>query len=85
MAQRRREGMLLALASKNNEEDVVETFAAHPEFPLQLSDFTARRINWDAKGPNLASLALELEVGLDTFHPGRRQSQGMQRNAGWSA
>jgi len=67
MAQRRREGMLLALASKNNEEDVVETFAAHPEFPLQLSDFTARRINWDAKGPNLASLALELEVGLDTF------------------
>lgn len=67
MAERRREGMLLTLASKNNEEDVVETFAAHPEFPLQLADFAARRINWDAKGPNLASLAAELEVGLDTF------------------
>src|SRR6185369_11796538 len=31
MAARRREGMLLALASKNNHDDVVETFVAHPE------------------------------------------------------
>src|SRR4029077_20886075 len=30
MAARRAEGMLLALCSKNNEEDVAETFRAHP-------------------------------------------------------
>jgi FkbH-like protein len=67
MAERRREGMLLALCSKNNEEDVTATFRAHPEMPLALSDFVARRVNWDSKAGNLASLAEELELGLDTF------------------
>jgi FkbH-like protein len=67
MAERRRSGMLLALCSKNNEEDVTETFQAHPEMPLGLEDFVARRINWDSKSANLASLAGELELGLDSF------------------
>ena len=67
MAERRRAGMLLALCSKNNEEDVAETFQAHPEMPLRLEDFVSRRINWDAKSANLASLADELELGLDSF------------------
>jgi FkbH-like protein len=67
MAARRREGMLLAMCSKNNEEDVLETFRAHPEMPLRLEDFTANRINWESKGSNLASLAAHLELGLDSF------------------
>ena len=67
MAGRGRAGMLLALCSKNNEEDVVETFAAHPEMPLRLADFAARRVNWESKSVNLVSLAEELEVGLDSF------------------
>ena len=60
-------GMLLAIASKNNFNDVVETFNAHPEFPLRLEHFTAWRIDWNPKPVNLASLAAELNVGLDTF------------------
>jgi len=67
MADRRREGMLLALCSKNNEEDVVETFRAHPEMPLQMEDFAARRINWDSKGANLGALAADLGLGIDGF------------------
>jgi FkbH-like protein len=67
MAGRRRSGMLLALCSKNNEEDVVETFRAHPEMPLRLEDFAARRINWETKGAGLAWLAAELDLGLDSF------------------
>jgi FkbH-like protein len=67
MAERRRSGMLLALASKNNEEDVAETFRAHPEMPLRLEDFVARRVNWEPKSTNLASIAEELGVNLDTF------------------
>jgi FkbH-like protein len=67
MAARRGEGMLLALCSKNNEEDVIETFRAHPEMPLRFEDFAARRINWDSKATNLTALADELELGLDTF------------------
>jgi FkbH-like protein len=67
MAARREEGMLLALCSKNNEEDVIETFRAHPGMPLRLEDFAARRINWERKDANLAALAAELELGLDSF------------------
>jgi FkbH-like protein len=67
MAARRGEGLLLALCSKNNEEDVLETFRAHPEMPLQLKDFAARRLNWDSKAANLAALAAELDLGLDSF------------------
>jgi FkbH-like protein len=67
MAERRRAGMLLVLASKNNEEDVTETFRAHPEMPLRLEDFVARRVNWDAKSANLASIAEELGLNLDSF------------------
>ena len=66
MAERRRDGMLLALCSKNNEEDVAETFRAHPAMPLAWTDFAARRIDWESKGVNLAAIAAELEVGLDT-------------------
>jgi FkbH-like protein len=67
MAERRRAGMLLALASKNNEEDVAETFRAHPEMPLRLEDFVARRVNWEPKSANLASIAEELGLNLDSF------------------
>jgi FkbH-like protein len=67
MAGRRQAGMLLALCSKNNEEDVEETFAAHPEMPLRLSDFALRRVNWEPKSANLNALAEDLELGLDSF------------------
>ncbi len=67
MAERRREGLLLTLASKNNEEDVFETFRAHPEMPLRLEDFAAWRINWGSKASNLLSLASELDLGIDSF------------------
>jgi len=67
MAERRRNGMLLTLCSKNNPEDVAATFRAHPEFPLAPADFVAQRVNWDDKATNLAVLADELDIGLDTF------------------
>lgn len=65
-ALRQREaGLLLTLVSKNNDPDVVETFAAHPEFPMQLPHITARRINWQPKPEGLRELARELSLGLD--------------------
>ena len=67
MAERRRDGLLLAICSKNNEEDVAATFRAHPDMPLAPGDFVAQRVNWDPKPGNLASLAEELDLGLDTF------------------
>ncbi len=67
-AVRQREaGMLLALVSKNNAGDVIETFVAHPEFPLRLEAITAQRVDWRPKAEGLASLAKELSLGLDSF------------------
>jgi len=66
MAARHAEGMLLALCSKNNEEDVAETFRAHPHMPLAWGGLVSRRINWASKGTNLASIADELDLALDS-------------------
>ena len=67
-AVRQREaGMLLALSSKNNLEDAQESFACHPEFPLQWSDITAHRIDWNPKPDGLKSIAAELSLSLDSF------------------
>lgn len=67
MVAQQQAGALLCLCSKNNEEDVRETFRLHPEMPLTWQHLVAWRINWESKGPNLASLAQELNLGLDSF------------------
>jgi FkbH-like protein len=67
MLAQRDAGMLLAMASKNNEPDVLEVFERTPDMPLQLRHFAARRIDWESKADHLAAMARELSVGLDTF------------------
>jgi FkbH-like protein len=63
----REQGMLLALNSKNNQADVEETFAAHPEMLLRWDHLAAVRINWQPKSKNLLQLATQLNLGLDSF------------------
>ena len=67
MLDQRESGMLLALASKNNERDAVETFEQNPGMPLQLRHFVATRLNWDPKAVSLESIASELSLGVDSF------------------
>lgn len=67
LLEQREAGLLLSIASKNNESDVWETFAAHPEFPLQQRHFTTWRINWESKAANLLEMAAELNVGIDSI------------------
>ncbi|HKV09744.1 MAG TPA: amino acid adenylation domain-containing protein, partial [Thermoanaerobaculia bacterium] len=62
-----RDGMLLCLCSKNEEEDVWAAFEARSDFPLRREHLTAWRINWLPKSENLRSLARELDLGLDSF------------------
>lgn len=59
-------GILLAMVSKNNHADVAELFDKRT-MPLTLSDFAATRINWERKSQNIASIARELNVGLDSM------------------
>jgi FkbH-like protein len=67
MLEQRDAGMLLTMASKNNEEDVLETFSVHPEMPLQPRHFAGWRLNWDPKSENIIQLADELNLGSDAF------------------
>ncbi|MBC7927885.1 MAG: HAD-IIIC family phosphatase, partial [Bryobacteraceae bacterium] len=67
MLDQREDGVLLAMNSKNNEEDVKETFRVHPEFPLQLRHFVTWRLNWEPKASNLQSMASQLGLGTDSF------------------
>lgn len=60
-------GIVLALCSKNNEEDVWEVFEKHHGMVLQKNDIAAYRINWKNKIENIKSIAEELNLGLDSF------------------
>ena len=61
-----RNGVILAICSKNNQIDVEALFAAR-EMPLTLSDFACLRINWTDKTTNIREIAYELNIGLDSF------------------
>lgn len=60
-----RRGIMIALCSKNNEEDVWEVLDEHPHAVLQKSHLVAWRINWDDKAQNIGSLVRELNIGMD--------------------
>lgn len=63
----KRRGVLLALLSKNNWDDVEQAFSMLPDMPLKLNDFSALRVNWREKSQNLKEIAQELNLGLDSF------------------
>ncbi len=67
MLDQRDSGMLLTLASKNNERDVIDAFEENPGMPLQLRHFVASRLNWEPKAENIESMAAELSLGVDSF------------------
>jgi len=62
----KRRGVLLAIASKNDERVALEAIATHPEMVLRQDDFAAWKINWHDKAANIAELANELGLGLES-------------------
>lgn len=60
-------GLLLALCSKNNPQDVAEILQHHPHQLLREEHFAATRVNWEPKPENLRALAAELNLGLESF------------------
>lgn len=60
-------GIILAINSKNNKEDVDKVFKEHPYMILKEDDFAAIRINWQDKVTNMKELAEELNIGLDSM------------------
>lgn len=62
-----KQGVILTLCSKNNEEDVLEVFDKHPDMILRREHIAAFRINWQNKARNIQELASELSIGEDSM------------------
>jgi FkbH-like protein len=60
-----RQGILLALCSKNNEDEVLEVLRTHPSMLIREPHLAASRINWEDKASNIRAIARELNIGLD--------------------
>jgi len=60
-------GVILALCSKNNPEDVQQAFSQRDEMVLKSADFSALRISWKNKAENLIEIAQELNIGIDSL------------------
>ena len=56
-------GIILAIASKNEETVAMEAIARHPEMVLRAEDFAGWRINWQDKAQNIIELLSELNLG----------------------
>ncbi len=62
-----RQGVILAVCSKNNESEVWDCFETHPDMVLGKSDFSSHRINWTDKATNIRDIADELNIGTDSL------------------
>jgi FkbH-like protein len=60
-------GVILAICSKNNPEDVEDVFNTRSEMLLHKDDFSSIQINWDYKHVNIQKIASELNIGLDSI------------------
>ena len=66
LLEKKKEGFILGLCSKNNEGDVKEAFEKL-SMPLKWDDFIVKKVNWQNKAENLKAAAKELNIGLDSF------------------
>lgn len=60
-------GIILAISSKNNFENVKEVFDSHKGMGLRWDDFSSFQINWNEKSVSLREIAKELNLGLESF------------------
>jgi FkbH-like protein len=62
-----RQGIILAVNSKNNIKDVREVWNKHLDIVLKEEHFAAFRINWNNKADNIREIAQELNISLDSM------------------
>jgi FkbH-like protein len=60
-------GVILAISSKNNPEEVQQVFSEHSEMVLGWEHFAASEINWEDKATGIERLAKRLNIGLDSM------------------
>lgn len=60
-------GILIALCSKNNEDDVLECLQKNPHMLIHEKHIVTTQINWDDKATNMEKIARNLNIGLDSL------------------
>ncbi len=60
-----RRGIVLGIASKNDEQVALAAIDNHPEMVLRRENFAGWRINWGDKAENIRALTESLNLGLD--------------------
>ncbi len=60
-------GILLAICSKNNEQDAKEVFDKHGDIQFAWDDFIVHKVNWNLKDQNIKEIAQELNIGEDSL------------------
>ena len=63
----RDQGVILALASKNDADHVDASIREHPEMLLRPEVFSATAVNWQPKAQNLRGMAEQLDLGINAF------------------
>ena len=63
----RDQGVLLAIASKNNLDDVLEVFEKHTDCLLKEGDFSSIQIHWEDKALSIKKISEQLNIGLDSI------------------
>lgn len=62
----KKRGVILAVCSKNDEVNAKSGFT-HPDSVLKVDDFAVFAANWENKDRNLAYIAKELNIGIDSL------------------
>lgn len=60
-------GIIIALSSKNNEDDVWQVFKNHPDMVLKEKHIAIAQLNWNDKAANLKQISSYLNISLDSM------------------
>ncbi len=60
-------GIIICVASKNNEEIAKEPFEKHPDMVLKLDDIAVFQANWETKVDNIQTIQSILNIGFDSM------------------
>jgi FkbH-like protein len=60
-------GIIICVASKNNDDTAREPFLHHPDMVLKLDDIAVFQANWETKVDNIRTIQRILNIGFDSM------------------
>ncbi len=59
-----KQGFFICIASKNEEQDVIEMFNKRNDFPLKLENITKLCVSWNSKADSISEIQKFLNIGI---------------------